>query len=296
MNTENKGMLLGFVGIFIFSLTLPITKIAVQTFDPYFLAYARAAFAGILAIGFLVTQKASLPTLKELPKYAWIALGTVYVFPILINVAMTDSLSSHSGVILGIMPLATASAGVFLYRDRPSWGFWATAVLGCFLVVLYGLLEGEGSLSYMDYLLIMACLFLAVSYAVGGELSKLIDAKIVISWTLVLSLPINLIGSYFSFKGAYFSPSAEALISFLYLSMFSMFIGFFFWYGGLALGGVARVSQVQLLQPFCTLVASAFFLGEIITPRNILFASLVVATVMLGKRMLIKKAKPEIRV
>ncbi len=289
MKNETKGMLIGFIGIFIFSLTLPVTKITVEILNPYFLCFARALLAGILAGAYLIFTKAPIPDAKQIRQFAMVALGVVFIFPLFINIAMTTGEASHAGVILGIMPLATVVAGVLLFQERPSLGFWISALIGCFLVCTYAYLNSEGGFRYTDLLLLIACAANGIAYAIGGNLSRTMNAKQVISWTLVLSLPINLIGSFFTFQESYLIANASIWISFLYLGIFSMFIGFFFWYGGMAIGGISRVSQVQLLQPFCTLLASAILVSEPITWMNILFAGLVITTVMIGRQMLVRR-------
>ena len=288
MKTETRGMLIGFIGIFIFSLTLPVTKIAVQSFNPYFIAFARAVLAGVLAAIYLFSIKAKLPSLSELRQFVIVAIGVVFIFPLFINLAMTKGEASHAGVILGIMPLATVVAGVLLFRERPSLGFWVSALIGCTLVVTYAFMNSHGGIQYTDYLLLIACLANGISYAVGGNLSRTMNAKEVISWSLVIALPINALFSILTFESNYLQADLIAWSSFLYLSIFSMFIGFFFWYGGMAIGGISRVSQVQLLQPFCTLFASAILVSEPITGINIIFASLVISTVMIGRKMLVR--------
>ncbi|NCZ80643.1 MAG: EamA family transporter, partial [Burkholderiaceae bacterium] len=244
MKHETKGMLVGFIGIFIFSLTLPVTKITVEILNPYFLCFARALLAGILAGAYLIYTKAPIPDAKQIRQFAIVALGVVFVFPLFINIAMTTGEASHAGVILGIMPLATVVAGVLLFQERPSLGFWISALTGCAIVCTYAYLNSEGGFRYTDLLLLIACAANGIAYAIGGNLSRTMNAKQVISWTLVLSLPINLLGSAFTFQESYFMAGTTIWISFLYLGIFSMFVGFFFWYGGMAIGGISRVSQV----------------------------------------------------
>lgn len=289
MKNETKGMLIGFIGIFIFSLTLPVTKITVGILNPYFLCFARALLAGILAGAYLIYTKAPIPNAKQIRQFAMVALGVVFIFPLFINIAMTTGEASHAGVILGIMPLATVVAGVLLFQERPSLGFWISALTGCALVCTYAYLKSEGGFRYTDLLLLIACAANGIAYAIGGNLSRTMNAKQVISWTLVLSLPVNLIGSLFTFEESYLMANTSIWIGFLYLGIFSMFVGFFFWYGGMAIGGISRVSQVQLLQPFCTLLASAILVSEPITFMNIIFAGLVITTVMIGRQMLVRR-------
>ena len=290
MNKESKGMLIGFIGILIFSLTLPVTKIAVLSFNPYFIAFGRAALAGIFALAYLFLKKESAPSKSDFVKFAVIALGIVFGFPILTTLAMTHGSSSHGAVILGMMPLATTVIGVLRFKERPSLGFWLVSLLGAGLVVLYALLKSSGSFTYIDGLLVLGGISACIGYVEGGELSRKMNPRAVISWVLVISLPLNLLMAWATYSPEYINADAVAWTSFFYLSLFSMFLGFFFWYEGLAIGGIARVSQVQLTQPFCTLVAASILLGDSLTMMNLIFAVLVVSTVILGKRMLIKRA------
>ncbi len=289
VNKETKGMLIGFIGILIFSLTLPVSKIAILSFDPYFIAFGRACLAGLAALIYLIYKKAPFPSKTELIKFVVIALGVVFGFPIFTTVAMKEGSSSHGAVILGMMPLATTVIGVIRFKERPSLGFWIVSLLGAALVVIYALLKSSGSFTYIDVLLVLGGICACVGYVEGGALSRKMDPRAVISWALVISLPINVMMALVSVKSDYWSADILAWTSFLYLGLFSMFLGFFFWYEGLAVGGIARVSQVQLIQPFCTLVAASILLGDHITFMNMVFACLVVSTVILSKKMLIKR-------
>ena len=289
MNKETKGMLIGFIGILIFSLTLPVSKIAVLSFNPYFIAFGRATLAGLVALAYLAYKKESLPSKIDFGKYVVIALGVVFGFPIFTTVAMTQGSSSHGAVILGMMPLATTVIGVIRFKERPSLGFWLVSLMGATLVVIYALLKNSGSFTYIDGLLVLGGICACVGYVEGGELSRRMNPRAVISWALVISLPINIVASFLTFNLEYINAGDVAWISFVYLSLFPMFLGFFFWYEGLAIGGIARVSQVQLIQPFCTLLAASVLLGDPITAMNLVFAVLVVSTVILGKRMLVKR-------
>ena len=289
MNKETKGMLIGFIGILIFSLTLPVSKIAVLSFNPYFIAFGRATLAGLVALAYLAYKKESLPSKIDFGKYVVIALGVVFGFPIFTTVAMTQGSSSHGAVILGMMPLATTVIGVIRFKERPSLGFWLVSLMGATLVVIYALLKNSGSFTYIDGLLVLGGICACVGYVEGGELSRRKNPRAVISWALVISLPINIVASFLTFNPEYINAGDVAWISFVYLSLFPMFLGFFFWYEGLAIGGIARVSQVQLIQPFCTLLAASVLLGDPITAMNLVFAVLVVSTVILGKRMLVKR-------
>ena len=290
MNKETKGMLIGFVGILIFSLTLPVTKIAILSFDPYFIAFGRATLAGALALAYLVILKEPMLAKADIGKLVVIALGVVFGFPILTTVAMAYGSSSHGAVILGMMPLASTVIGAIRFGERPSIGFWLVSILGAALVVTYALLKSSGSFTLVDVLLVLGGICACIGYVEGGELSRKMNPRAVISWALVISLPANIVFSYLTFDSAYLNVGTFAWSIFVYLSLFPMFLGFFFWYEGLAIGGIARVSQVQLIQPFCTLIVASILLGDSLTWTNVVFAVLVVSTVILGKRMLIKRA------
>ena len=283
-------MLIGFIGIFIFSLTLPATKVAMLELNPYFVAYGRAVIAGLAAIAYLIASKASWVETKYIPKLVVIAAGVVFGFPILVNLAMQNGSSAHGSIILGLLPLATAILGAIRHHEKPSIGFWISAVIGSTLIVTFSFITGGGKVAYDDWLLFGACIFASIGYSEGTDLSKVMNPKVVISWVLVLSLPINFIMSYVTFDANFLQLSLKSSIAFLYLAFFSMYIGFFFWYEGLLVGGVARVSQVQLLQPFCTMIAASFLLNDELTVFNLVFATLVVLTVMIGKKMLIIKS------
>ncbi len=289
VNKESKGMLIGFIGILIFSLTLPVSKIAVLSFNPYFIAFGRAVLAGLVALAYLVYKKEAIPPKGDFTKFVVIALGVVFGFPIFTTVAMTHGSSSHGAVILGMMPLATTVIGVIRFQERPSLGFWLVSLMGAALVMLYALLKCSGSFTYVDGLLVLGGISACVGYVEGGELSRKMNPRAVISWALVISLPINIVMTYYTFNSVYLDAGPIAWTSFVYLSLFPMFLGFFFWYEGLAYGGIARVSQVQLMQPFCTLVAASVLLGDPLTLMNLVFAVLVVSMVILSKRMLVKR-------
>lgn len=277
-------MLLGFVGVLLFSLTLPFTRIAVAELNPYFVTFGRSSLGGVCALLMLVLTKSKLPTLDQLKRLLVTALGVVYGFPLFVSLAMTTLPSAHGGIVLGVLPLATAAAGAIRFHERPSFAFWMSALLGSGLVILYAFFNGSGGLVREDLLLFLAIVSAAVGYSEGGKLSEEMSAVDVISWALVITLPVNLLLSSFLFDFELTAVSVPALISFLYVGLVSMYVGFFFWYKGIAIGGIARVGQVQLLQPFLTLIGAYMLLDEAITATNIAFAVGVLAVVLVGKK------------
>lgn len=283
-NHETKGMLLGFIGVLLFSLTLPFTRIAVAELSPYFVTFGRSSLGGICAVLLFIFTRPKLPTSSQLLRLGIMALGVVYGFPLFVSLAMTTLPSAHGGIVLGVLPLVTAVVGALRFNERPSLAFWITAILGSLLVVTYAYFNGSGGLASEDWLLFFAVLSAAVGYSEGGKLSEEMSSVDVISWALVLTLPINLFLAYQYLDFDISAVSIPALVSFIYVGVISMYVGFFFWYRGIALGGLARVGQVQLLQPFLTLFGAYLLLDEAITAMNVAFAVGVFAVVVLGKR------------
>jgi drug/metabolite transporter (DMT)-like permease len=290
VKNETKGMLIGLVGVGIFALTLPASKLAVEVFNPAFVSFGRALIAGLAGLGYIIITKAPIPSWQIIRKIFLIIIGIVICFPYLMTLAMANGSSSHGGIILGFMPLLTTIFGVVRHKERPSKGFWLASLLGTGLVLTYALIQGAGSFSYMDFLLMTATIFSALGYAEGAELSRLMSPKLVISWAVVIALPINAAVTYLTFEPNYLNVSSMYWQSLLFLGLFSMYIGFFFWYEGLSIGGISRVSQVQLTQPFITLIFANLILSEKLEAINFIFAALVVFSVFLGKQMLVKRA------
>ncbi len=283
MTKETKGMLIGFIGVAIFSLTLPLTRIVVQEITPFYVSFGRGVIAGVCGAILLLLSKSPLPTKTQFKKLLITAFGVVYGFPIFTSLAMQTLPSAHSGIVLGILPLATSAMGAIRFRERPSFAYWVTAVCGTLLVLVYSMMDA-GGLALGDIWLLLAIVTVSMSYSEGGKLAQEMGAIKVISWAMAMTLPINIPAAFLFANTALTDLSANAFIAFLYLGLFSAFIGFFFWYRGIALGGVARVGQVQLLQPFLTLIGAYFLLGEPITVLNTVFAIAVLVVVLIGRR------------
>lgn len=282
INNESKGMLIGFIGIAIASLTLPFTRIAVLELDPLFVAFGRATLAGICACLTLLATRPPTPTRIQLMRLIVIAIGIIYGFPIFTAIAMTSLPSAHSGIVLGVLPLATAMFGVLRFKEKPSHRFWIASLFGSLLVLTYSFIDGAGALQPDDIWLVLAIFFGALGYSEGGKLAEQMGAITVISWALALTLPLNAIIAFYYFSPSYTGVSVSAWAAFGYVGVFSMFIAFFFLYRGIALGGVARVGQVQLLQPFLTLLGAYFLLDEQLTWLNGGFAGAVLIAVVLA--------------
>ncbi len=295
---EATGLWLGLLGVVIFALTLPMTRLAVGTpADPQmsgvFIALGRAAAAGLLSVALLLATQAPLPQRADWVPLALTAAGVVFGFPLLTSLAMRHVEAVHASVIVGVLPLATAGIGALLHRQRPSNGFWLCAALGSALVVAFAILRSGGSaaglrISTADGLLLLAMLFGAMGYGYGGRLSRRMRAEHVICWALVISLPATLPGAWFSWPSV--PVRTAAWWGFGYVAVFSMWLGFFAWYRGLALGGTVRVSQVQLVQPFLSMLFAVPLLGESLDAVTVGFSLAVIATVFVGKRMPVKIA------
>ena len=286
MSNESKGMILGFLGVVAFGLTLPATRFVVPYFDPIFIGLGRAVIASVIAAFILIATKQSKPTRKQLIQLSIVALGVVLGFPVLTAWAMETVPASHGGVVLGILPLATAVAAVIVSKEKPSVGFWIFSLIGSIVVVTYSLLQGFGSFKLGDLLLVGAIISAGLGYALGGKLSKELGGWQVICWALVISFPFIIFPAWMQAPEEDFSNlPLNVLLSFLYLALVSQLFGFFLWNKGLALGGIARVSQTQLIQPFVTLLASAFLINETVNLQTIIFAILVVSIVAIGKKM-----------
>ena len=284
LSNETKGMLIGVIGITMFSLTLPFTQMAVKEMSPFFVAFSRATIAGFCALILLILGKYKLPTKNQIKRLIIIAIGIVYGFPIFTSMAMTTLPSSHSGIVLGILPLTMSVLAAIRYKEKASLAYWITSIIGASLVITYAFIDNNGFLIKEDLWLLFAILFVSVGYSEGGNLSKEMGSIAVVSWALVLTLPFNIIATYFFYETSFSSVSLQALISLSYVGLFSMYIGFFFWYKGIAIGGISRVGQVQLIQPFLTIVAAFFLTNEKITFLNILFALMVLVVIIIGRK------------
>lgn len=289
---ETRGMLLGLVGVAMFSLTLPFTRMAVAELDPLFVALGRALGAALLAGAWLAWRRAPLPPRAALAPLALVMLGVVVGFPLLSSMALRYVPASHGAVLAGLLPLMTTLYAALRGDERPSTGFWAMSVLGAALVAGFALSQGGGALHAADLLMFAAVAAGAVGYAEGGKLARILGGPETICWALLLAAPLvapllgwRLAAGMVPLAGV----GAAAWLGLAYVTAFSMFIGFFFWYRGLALGGIARVGQVQLLQPFMSLVGAALLLGEALTLHNSLFALAVIGVVFAGRRLQVRR-------
>lgn len=288
---EIKGLWLGLLGVTIFALTLPMTRLAVGTpeapqMSGVFIALGRAVVAAALSAVFLVATRAPWPRRADWWPLVITAAGVVFGFPLFTSIAMRYVEAVHASVIVGVLPLATAAVGALLHRQRPSAGFWICAAVGSGLVVGFALLRSGSTgvaLHPADALLLAAMACAAVGYGYGARLSQRMRAEHVICWALVIALPITLPATLITRPQGVLQ--ASAWWGFAYVAVFSMWLGFFAWYRGLAMGGTVRVSQVQLVQPFLGMLFAVPLLGERLDAVTVGFALAVIATVFIGKKM-----------
>lgn len=285
------GLWLGLLGVMMFAATLPMTRLAVGSADnpqlsPWFVSFGRAAVAGILSLFYLAFTHSPKPARHEWAPLIVAAMGNVVGFPLCLGLALREVGAVHASVVVGILPLATAVLASWVLRQKPSLGFWLCALLGTALVLVYMVLQSgpkQWGFSHADLLLLGAVFWAALGYVFGGQVTKSLGAEQVICWMLVISLPLTFTTALF------FTPErsvpAASWMGFIYVSLFSVWIGFFAWYRGLDWGGMVRVSQVQLLQPFFAMVFANWLLGETLDGMTLGFALAVIATVFIGRKM-----------
>lgn len=259
---KTSGWINGFIGVVIFSGSLPATRLAVLEFDPVFLTVVRAAIAGVLAMALLWLFRERRPARDQWLSLLIVALGVVLGFPLLTALALQHVTSAHSIVFVGLLPLATAIFAVLRGGERPRPVFWIFSVLGSALVVGFALAQGLTASPTGDLLMLAAILACGLGYAEGAKLSRTLGGWQVICWALVLSLPVMAVLSLWRAPASFSTVSLSAWLCLGYVSLFSMLIGFVFWYRGLAQGGIAAVGQLQLLQPFFGLALAATLLHE----------------------------------
>ncbi len=285
---QNRALLLGTLGVFLFGLTIPMTRLAVgplssPQLDPAFVAMGRAAVAGGLSALYLFFTGARRPTGHEARWLLCTALGVVFGWPLLLGMAVRRVDAIHAAVVTGVLPLATAAVGALMLRQRPSLGFWITSVTGLALVISFAWWRGASGLQWADALLFGAVLATSIGYVIGARLSLALRPEQVISWLLVLCLPVTVPSAIL--LAPTHEISAGAWGGFAYVCVFSMWLGFFAWYRALALGGTLRVSQVQVVQPFFSMLMAVPLLGERLDATTLIFALAVIAVVWIGKRM-----------
>lgn len=290
---ETLGMWLGVLGVAIFAVTLPMTRLATGTqaapqLSPWFATLGRAALAGVLSVAFLIATRSPMPQRQHWRPLGMAVLGNAIGFPLLLAYALRVVSASHAAVITALLPLVTAACAAWVLHLRARLGFWLCAVAGSALVVAFSLLRAEShgggfGFEWADVLLVGAVAAASLGYIYGAQVTPALGAERVICWVCVMALPVTLPGTLWLWPER--PIAASAWIGFVYVGVFSMWMGFFAWYRGLAMGGALRVSQTQLLQPFLSILAAVPLLGEPLDVVTLGFAAAVVATVVAGKKL-----------
>ena len=298
VSRKHLGLLLGLVGVTVFGATLPVTRIAVVLFDPWFITFGRALLGGFVALLVLASLGLKFPRTHKWPIMAACAL-VVFGFPGFMALAMVTVPAVRGGLVLGILPLMTAFFATLIGNERPSLPFWFWSVLGAGLVTLFVLGNDAGAgqgaqpgLMPGDLWLLLAAICASLGYVILAGISRFMPGWQAISWAIAAGLPVSLAGSAIFWRPQYLQASGQQVLAFAYLGIFSAYVGFFAWNAGLKLGGMARVGQVQLLQTFITFAFAMLLLGESVDIRTLVFALLVFVVVLMGQRARVDKVFP----
>jgi drug/metabolite transporter (DMT)-like permease len=286
------GLALGLLGVVAFSFSFPSAKLALEGFDPWLVAFGRAAVAGLLALAYLRAVAAPRPSRGQWRRLAIVASGVIIGFPLFTSLALVTSEAAHGAIVIAVLPAATALAAVVRAGERPGPAFWLAALTGLAIVLAFVLQQAEGALTAADAFLLIGTALCAIGYAEGGALARELGGARTISWALVLSLPLTIAVTLAVTLVTPPDGDATAWLGFGYQAAVSMFLGFFAWYAGLARGGVARVGQVQLAQPLLTLLLAALVLGEQLTPAMLVAGAGVLGCVVATQRARVATAHP----
>jgi drug/metabolite transporter (DMT)-like permease len=274
----------GLLGVLGFSFSLPATRLAVEDLDATFVGLGRALVAAALAAVLLAWRRETVPARRDLPRFAVVGLGVVVGFPIFTSLALEHTSSAHASVVVGLLPAATAAWAVARAGERPPRAFWLAAAAGLLAVFAFAATQGVDGIERADLLILAAVALGGLGYAEGGALSRRYGGWQVICWALILTAPLLAVPVTLAVSDGGLHAGATAWLGFAYVAVVSMFLGFFAWYHGLALGGVARIGQVQLAQPVLTLLWAALVLGESITASMVVAALVVLACVVATQR------------
>lgn len=288
MSDETLGLWLGFIGVVMFAITLPATRVAVGAesapqLPPLFVTSARAAIAGLLGLAYLLAIRAPIPERRQLGPMIVCALGTAVFFPLFLALALRHAQASHAAVVSGLVPLATAISAALWFRQRPSTGFWVCAATGFGLVLAFALYRAGGHVTPADILLVLGVISSAIGFVGGTLASERIPATQAISWVLVLCLPLSLPATLMTWPER--AVDWQAWAALFYVGAFSMWISFFAWYRGMVLGGPVRVSQVQLVQPILAILFSLPLANERFDIQTMGFALAIVVTVLISRKL-----------
>lgn len=283
------GLFWSFIGVLLFSLTLPVTKIAITQFETTQIVVWRGLIASMLAGTILLYFKPKFPNREQWRDLTFCAGGTVFGFPTFLTLGVQTVPASHSAIVVGLLPLATTVFSALITKERPSLAFWLVSIFGTFLTVIFVLKQTDGAPQIGHLYLFISVILAALGYTFGGRLSKDLGGWQVSCWVIIAALPVLLICAFFV-EIPDLTGNAKATISLFYVAFFSQLIGFFAWYRGMQLAGIAHASQVQLLQLFLTIIASSVLVSEKLDLEVFLFAGLVALSVWLGSKFRVKNA------
>lgn len=278
---------LGFIGMAMFAGTLPATRLAVVAFEPAFITAGRAVLAGVLAAAVLLATRNPMPPRSDWPSIAILSLCLLIGFPLFTGLAMLYVPANHGAVVLAILPLATACAAALVGGERPGPVFWLLSIVGGALVLAFSLSESGWILVAGDALLLAAAASAALGYALSGRLSRRMPGWAVVSWALVFSLPFSIAATVL-LAPPVLPNDLAAWAGFAYLGVFSIFLGFFFWNAAMGIGGIAKIGQLQLLQPFLTMMFATLVAEEALEARLFGDATVVVLIVAAAQRLKVR--------
>ncbi len=281
---ETRGLALGFIGVLCFSVSLPVTRVAVREFGVMFVSFGRAVIAALLAIAVVIATRTPVPPRRLWPRLGVVIAGVVVGFPAFTGLALQHAPAGHGSVVVGLLPAATAGMSVLRTGDRPSGRYWLFAAMGALAIVVLSIARGTRDIAIGDAYLIAAVLAAAMGYTEGALLSRELGGWQTISWAVIGALPLTVPLTLIGLGPVGGNEPLTAWFSLGYLGAVSMFLGFFAWYAGLALGGIARVSQVQLLQPILSLVWATLFLRERLDLLIVIVAIIVLLSVLGSRR------------
>lgn len=271
----NAGVTKGFIAVVLFSLTVPMTKIALTGFSPEAIAAVRVLLAGIFSLFLIGKLSSRIPTLREAGGLLVAGLGVCVGFPYGISLALQQTSAVEMGVALSALPLLTAILAIFISKERHNVGFWISAFAGFGLLAHY---FANGLTSDLSASVLLTLVSAGFGYAIGGHVAKTLGGWQTICWMMILYLPVSgLTFGYYALDG--FSWNLEACLALIYLALISQWLGFHFWYDGMAQAGIGRISQIQLLQPFLTLIFAALLLGEALEWNQLSYVLLIASTV-----------------
>ncbi len=290
---RHAGVLWGLLGILTFSFTLPFTRIAVATINPFFMTTGRAALAALFALIVFAVVRPQRPNKNQVIRLIIVAAGVVIGFPLFTSLALQSVPSAHGTVVIALLPAVTALFVVIRTGERPSFLFWGASIAGAIAVIAFlALSNGFSGFGLPDIFLVLAVISAAIGYTEGGLLSRELGSWQTICWALIISLPVMAPLTAVNFVIAPLSHDPIAWLCFLYTALFSMFLGFFAWYRGLAIGPMTSVSQVQLSQPVFTLMWSTLILGEVLTPEILIGGAVIIALAFIAVRARVKTLSP----